>query len=241
MATNFFFNNFSSSQEQNLIEDLVIESIKVYGIDVYYIPKRENKKDKIYGEDSLVEYNTNYLIDMYIKNVDGFGGDGDFLSKFNIEIRDQITFTLARRTFDLEIGAIEAFKRPQEGDLIFFPLNKKLFQIKFVEHEPVFYQMGSLQMYDLKCELFEYSDEVLNTGIADIDNIMFKYSSSLNIFAVLTEDGFELTDENGYTVVNEGFDLEVQDILSDNQDIEREADAILDFTEADPFSEGGNY
>ncbi|NDD84708.1 hypothetical protein EBZ38_10635 [bacterium] len=241
MATNFFFNNFSSSQEQNLIEDLVIESIKVYGIDVYYIPKRENKKDKIYGEDSLVEYNTNYLIDMYIKNVDGFGGDGDFLSKFNIEIRDQITFTLARRTFDLEIGAIEAFKRPQEGDLIFFPLNKKLFQIKFVEHEPVFYQMGSLQMYDLKCELFEYSDEVLNTGIADIDNIMFKYSSSLNIFAVLTEDGFELTDENGYTVVNEGFDLEVQDILSDNQDIETEADAILDFTEADPFSEGGNY
>ncbi|NDG31293.1 hypothetical protein EB118_14635 [bacterium] len=241
MATNFFFNNFSSSQEQNLIEDLVIESIKIYGIDVYYIPKRENKKDRIYGEDSLVEYNTNYLIDMYIKNVDGFGGDGDFLSKFNIEIRDQITFTLARRTFDLEIGAIETFKRPQEGDLIFFPLNKKLFQIKFVEHEPIFYQMGSLQMYDLKCELFEYSDEALNTGIADIDNIMFNYSSSLNIFAVLTEDGFELTDEDGYTVVNEGFDLEVQDVLSDNQDIETEADVILDFTEADPFSEGGNY
>lgn len=241
MATNFFFNNFSSSQEQNLIEDLVIESIKIYGIDVYYIPKRENNKDKIYGEDSLVEYNTNYLIDMYIKNVDGFGGDGDFLSKFNIEIRDQITFTLARRTFDLEIGAIETFKRPQEGDLIFFPLNKKLFQIKFVEHEPVFYQMGSLQMYDLKCELFEYSDEVLNTGIADIDDIMYNYSTSLNIFAVLTEDGFELTDEDGYTVVNEGFDLEEQDVLSDNQDIETEADAILDFTEADPFSEGGTY
>ncbi|NBV29136.1 hypothetical protein EBS02_09015 [bacterium] len=180
-------------------------------------------------------------MDMYIKNVDGFGGDGDFLSKFNIEIRDQITFTLARRTFDLEIGAIETFKRPQEGDLIFFPLNKKLFQIKFVEHEPVFYQMGSLQMYDLKCELFEYSDEVLNTGIADIDDIMYNYSTSLNIFAVLTEDGFELTDEDGYTVVDEGFDLEEQDVLSDNQDIETEADAILDFTEADPFSEGGTY
>ncbi|NDB56559.1 hypothetical protein EB169_12130, partial [archaeon] len=147
MATNFFFNNFTSSAEQDLISDLVLESIKIYGLDVYYIPKREINKDTLYREDSLVEYNTSYLIDMYVKNVEGFEGEGDFLSKFNIEIRDQITFTVSKRNFESEIIRYETgILRPQEGDLIFFPLNNKVFQIKFVEHEAVFYQIGSLQM-----------------------------------------------------------------------------------------------
>ena len=161
MATNFYFNNFTSSAEQDLIAELVLESIKIYGLDVYYIPKKERNKDSIYGEDPIVEYNTSHLIDMYVKNVDGFEGEGDFLSKFNIEIRDQITFTISKRNFDNEVGRFEpGVLRPQEGDLIYFPLNDKIFQIKFVEHEAVFYQIGSLQMYDLKCELFEYSNEI---------------------------------------------------------------------------------
>lgn len=242
MATNFFFNNFSSSAEQDLISDLVLESIKIYGLDVYYIPKTEVNKDKIYGEDSLVEYSKSYLIDMYVKNVDGFEGEGDFLSKFNIEIRDQITFTVSKRNFEAEISREEVgITRPREGDLVYFPLNKKIFQIKFVEHEPVFYQIGSLQMYDLKCELFEYSNETLNTGINDIDKLQTSYSTSMNIFAVKNEDGSVLVDEDGYAIVTEEFDIESQDTLSDNQDIQNEADSILDFTESDPFSENGTY
>jgi hypothetical protein len=242
VATNFYFNNFTSSAEQDLIAELVLESIKIYGLDVYYIPKREVDKDKIYGEDSLVEYNTSYLVDMYVKNVDGFEGEGDFLSKFNIEIRDQITFTVSKRNFENEISRQESgILRPQEGDLIFFPLNNKVFQIKFVEHEAVFYQIGSLQMYDLKCELFEYSNEVMNTGFDLIDNLQNNFSTSFNNFALLTENGLEITDEERYTITREEFDLDTQDTLADNDDIEIEADGILDFTEADPFSEGGRF
>lgn len=242
MSTNFFFNNFQSSQEQLLIDDLVIESIKIYGLDCWYLPKKLIDKDKIYGEDSLSEYNKSYMVEMYVKNVEGFAGEGDFLSKFNVEIRDQITLTIARRTFENEIQYFEfGYTRPREGDLIFLPLNNKVFQIKFVEHEPVFYQMGALQMYDLKCELFEYSNEIMNTGFEAIDDLENNYSDAMNTFAILTENKLEITMEDGFSLINEAFNLEVQDVLSDNYDIETEADAFLDFTEADPFSEGGTY
>ncbi len=242
MSTNFFFNNFQSSQEQLLIEDLVIESIKIYGLDCFYLPKKLIDKDKIYGEDSLSEYNKSYMVEMYVKNVEGFAGEGDFLSKFNVEIRDQITLTIARRTFENEVQYFEfGYTRPREGDLIFLPLNNKVFQIKFVEHEPVFYQMGALQMYDLKCELFEYSNEIMNTGFEVIDDLENNYSDAMNTFAILTENKLEITMEDGFSLVREEFNLEVQDVLSDNYDIETEADAFLDFTEADPFSEGGTY
>jgi len=242
LSTNFFFNNFQSSQEQLLIEDLVIESIKIYGLDCWYVPKKLINKDKIYGEDSLSEYNKSYMVEMYVKNVEGFAGEGDFLSKFNVEIRDQITLTIARRTFENEVQYFEfGYTRPREGDLIFLPLNNKVFQIKFVEHEPVFYQMGALQMYDLKCELFEYSNEIMNTGFQAIDDLESNYSDTMNTFAILTENKLEITMEDGFSLVREEFNLEVQDVLSDNYDIETEADEFLDFTEADPFSEGGTY
>ena len=221
---------------------MVIESIKIYGLDCFYLPKKLIDKDKIYGEDSLSEYNKAYMVEMYVKNVEGFAGEGDFLSKFNVEIRDQITLTIARRTFENEVQYFEfGYTRPREGDLIFLPLNNKVFQIKFVEHEPVFYQMGSLQMYDLKCELFEYSNEIMNTGFPAIDDLESNYSTAMNTFAILTENNFEITMEDGYSLVNEEYDLEVQDVLSDNYDIETEADNFLNFTEADPFSEGGTY
>jgi len=226
-----------------LIEDLVIESIKIYGLDCWYIPKRIVKKDNIYGEDSLSEYNTSYMVEMYVKNVEGFAGEGDFLSKFNVEIRDQMTLTIARRTFEDEVQRYESINyiRPREGDLIFMPLNNKVFQIKFVEHEPVFYQMGALQMYDLKCELFEYSNEVFDTGFEAIDDLQNEYSDAMNTFAILSESGLELTMEDGFSLVREEFDLEVQDVLSDNFDVQTESDDFLDFSEADPFSEGGRF
>jgi hypothetical protein len=221
---------------------LVIESIKIYGLDCWYVPKKLIDKDKIYGEDSLSEYNKSYMVEMYVKNVEGFAGEGDFLSKFNVEIRDQITLTIARRTFENEVQYFEfGYTRPREGDLIFLPLNNKVFQIKFVEHEPVFYQMGALQMYDLKCELFEYSNEIMNTGFDAIDDLESNYSAAMNTFAILTENKLEITMEDGFSLVREEFNLEVQDVLSDNYDIETEADEFLDFTEADPFSEGGTY
>ncbi len=240
MPTNFFFNNFNSSQEQNLIENLIVESIKIYGQDMIYLPRRYGAYNNIYGEDASSFFNANYLVEFYIKNVDGFEGDGDFLSKFNLEIRDRVTLTIARRTWWDEIGVSEGRERPQEGDLIYFPLNKKIFQIKFVEHEAIFYQLGALQTYDLICELYEYSGETLDTGIPEIDAMQKTYSTALTSFSLLTEEFnyYYLTDEDGYKLVNESYDLEEIDSISDNSELETEGDGFIDFSVVDPFSEG---
>lgn len=241
--TNVFFNNFQSSQEQILIEDLVIESIKIYGHDVFYCPRTLVNKDEIYGEDSISRYDTQYMVEMYIKNVMGFQGEGDFMSKFNLQIRDQMTLTIARRTFFDEIGNVESLDRPQEGDLIYFPLNKKIFVVKFVEHEAIFYQLGALQTYDLNCELWEYSNEILNTGIEDIDKLQKQYSFDMSGYGIFTEDKYVLKSEDGYDLIQEQYDFssQVGDSLEDNVEIQAEADDVLDFSERDPFSEGVPY
>ena len=238
MATNFFFNNFQNNQEQLLIENLIIESIQIYGHEIIYVPRFVGAIDKLFGEDPLREYTRAIPIEMFIKNIEGFAGEGDFLSKFNIQIRDQITFSVARRTFASEIGTeVLESMRPREGDLIYFPLNRKIFEIKFVEHEAIFYQLGALQMYDLKCELFEYNNEYFNTGIGDIDALMNNYTLSANAFGLLTETLITLADEEGYSIVMENIDINENDPLASNDEIETIADGFVDFTETDPFSE----
>jgi hypothetical protein len=240
MPVSTYFNNFTNSQEQLLIEDLVIESIRIYGHDVFYCPRTLVNKDEIYGEDSISRYDTQYMVEMYVKNVMGFQGEGDFMSKFNLQIRDQMTLTIARRTFFDEIGNVESIDRPQEGDLIYFPLNRKIFIVKFVEHEAIFYQMGSLQTYDLNCELWEYSNEILNTGINDIDKLEKDYSFNMTAYGITTEDEYVIKDEDGYDLIQEqyNFSTQVGDSFEDNVEIQSEADNILDFSERDPFSEG---
>jgi len=240
MPTNFYFNNFNSSQEQILIENLIVESIKIYGQDMFYLPRRYRAYNEIYGEDASSFYNAYYMLEFYIKNVDGFEGEGDFLSKFNIEIRDRVTLTIARRTWWDEFGVNEGRDRPQEGDLIYFPLNKKIFQVKFVEHEAIFYQLGALQTFDLICELYEYSGETLDTGIPEVDAMQKDYSPALTSFSLLTEEFnyYYLTDEDGFKLVNESWSQEDIDPTSDNEDLELEADGFIDFSEIDPFSEG---
>lgn len=242
MATSVFFNNFQSSQEQILIENLILESIQIYGHDVYYLPRTTVNKDTIYEEATLSEFKTAHYVDMFIKNIDGFDGDGDFISKFGLEIRDRITFTIARRRFADDIGTEIELNRPREGDLIYFPLNRKVFEIKFVEHEAIFYQLGALQTYDLVCELFEYSSEKFATGIADIDDLYvgsvasgINYSIALSDFSLQTEDSnpYDLLAEDGYLLVDEQFA-----IAGDNEEIEAESDDFIDFSELDPFSEG---
>jgi hypothetical protein len=219
MATNFYFNNFTNSGEQNLIEDLIIESIRIYGHDLWYIPRTLVAKDELLNEDDLSTFNSAYMVEMYIKNVEGFEGDGDFLSKFGLQIRDSITFTIAVRKFNSEVGLYNEEVRPNEGDLIYFPLNRKIFEVQHVEHEAIFYQMGSLQTYDLRCELFEYSQERFNTGVLEIDTLFNRY--------ILTTNS---------AIAN----VESVDLLADNFTIETIADSIIDFTEANPFGES-NY
>ena len=217
MVSNFYFSNFENSMEQTLIEDLIIESIRIYGHNTYYINRTLGAHDDMLNEDDLPIFDDAYLMEMYIKNVEGFEGEGDFLSKFGLQIRDSITFTVAMRTFNAEVGANLDDVRPYEGDLIYLPLNNKVFEIKHVEHEAIFYQMGQLQTYDLRCELFEYSGERFQTGVEEVDVLFDDYVITSNT-AIANLDTIPLVD-------------------ADNEVFQREGEAILDFTEFNPFGE----
>ena len=237
MATNFFFNNFQSSQEQLLLENLIIETIKIYGQDMWYMPRKLNNYDKVYGADDQSSYESAYPIEIYIKSVDGFSGDGNFMSKFGLEIRDQVIFSVAQRIFNEEVGSFSSQPRPNEGDLIYFPLNKKCFQVKYVNKFEMFYQLGALQTWEMTCELFEYSNELMNTGIPEIDILQAKSSTNILDWNIMDESGFNLlTEDDEYIVMEQS---SVTDIVAaaDNDAIESESDIFVDFTAFDPFSE----
>ena len=205
MATNPYFNHYGkNTADQRLADDLVIESIKTYGIDVNYCPRTLVKVDLLLGEDALSEYNSSHTIEMYIKSVDGFEGEGDFVAKFGLQINDQVTFTVARRRWT-ELGLIGDGRdtAPKEGDIIYFPLTNALFQVLFIEDESVFYQTGGLQVYDLVCEMFTYSDQKLNTGIEAIDKIERLQAYSLD-FTLDTGSGDYTVEE----IVYQGESLE---------------------------------
>ena len=181
MATNHYFNHYGTdTPDQRLVENIVIESIKSFGIDVHYMPRTEVNTDSIFGEDRISKFEDARMVEVYIKSIDGFEGDGTFVSNFGLEVRDQITFTIARRRFqELNFETGHRDKEPLEGDLIFFPLSDSLFEIKHVQDTNVFYQMGGLQTFDLVCELFEYADEAIDTGIEELDKIEREESYSI--------------------------------------------------------------
>lgn len=236
--SNFFFNNYKSSQEQDLLESLIIESIAIYGLDCYYIPRKLNDYDAILGADDQSSYENAYPIVCYIENVNGFQGDGSFMSKFGLEIRDQLVVAVAQRIFNQEVGTFTSQLRPNEGDLLFFPLNNKCFQVKYTNKFEYFYQLGGLQTYQLTLELFEYSGEVMNTGIPEIDRLQKEYSINQFDWTLKDQLGAILTDEDGNIIVLEG--ANTSDILpnADNDLIQQESDQFVDFSSVDPFSEG---
>lgn len=171
MPTNVFFNH-AVSTEQHLYEDLVVESLRFYGHEVFYLPREIVEEDTILGEDVQSTFGDSYSVEMYIENTEGFEGEGDLFSKFGVQVRDQATFVLSLRSWERFISLdsnLATSLRPNEGDLIYFPLSGSLFEIKFVEHENPFYQVGKLFVFKLRCELFEYSGEDFDTGVTNID------------------------------------------------------------------------
>jgi hypothetical protein len=186
MPTNFYFNNFPAeqiTQEQLLVEDLVIEAMQIHGMDVYYLPRTSRDQvDYLFGEDTLKQYTTAYPIEMYLENVSGMDGEGDFISKFGLEIRDEVSLLVSRRRFKYMTGSSN-LARPREGDLIFIPLVRNFFEITFVEHEndqAMFYTLGrgrggNVYVFALKLKQFVFSDEVIQTGIDEIDSNIRDY------------------------------------------------------------------
>jgi hypothetical protein len=170
-TVNVYFSQ-GTKNEQFLIEDLIIESLKIYGNEVFYIPRTLVSLDNVLGEDRLSQFKTAFPIEMYFENVDSFGGQGAFIQKFGLVIEQSATLVVARRRWSQFIGRYGVTtlpNRPNEGDLIYFPLSGGLFEIKFVQHQDPFYQLGKLYVYKLQVELFQYASEAIDTGIAEID------------------------------------------------------------------------
>jgi len=240
MITNVFFDTEENSDEQRLYEELTIESIQINGEDVWYILRTMGNYDPLYGADDQSSYEKAYHVEMYLDNVMGFGGDREFMSKFaGLEIRDQVIFTMSRHRFWEDIGNENDFARPREGDLIYFPLAFRIFQIKYVNQWEFMLPLGKNYLWQMTCELFEYSGEKFNTGIPDIDNLQKQFSMNILDYVLKDTDGVPLmTEANNYLVVD-SYDYSKTFPLADNTTIntEEEDKNYIDWSELDPFSE----
>ena len=169
--------------EQNLVQDLVDEQIKLFGSDVFYIP-RVHLKDKSLGEVIQSEFSQSYMIEMFLVNVEGFGAGAEFVSKFGLRITDEIQFVVSRRRWEQSANPalnLAVDGRPNEGDLIYYPLTKALYEIKFVEREAPFYQLGQTYIYQMTAEIYQIGDDKFDTGIPDVDVVEEIYSTSISI------------------------------------------------------------
>lgn len=209
MATNLYFNNVPLSQitnEQLLVEDLVIEALQMYGMDCYYLPRStRDQVDYLFGEDTLKQYITAYPIEMYLENVMGMEGEQDFISKFGLEIRDEVRMLVSRRRFVATIPQI----RPNEGDLIYIPMVKNFFEITFVEHEndqAMFYTLGrgrggNIYVFGIKMKQYVFSNEIVDVGISEIDDQVRQYYPRTTI-ALTSGSGKFVNDEIIYQGAN---------------------------------------
>ena len=245
MATNFYFLNGNTSgttNEQRLLEDLIIESIKIYGHDVYYLPRRTMKQDDVLGEDVLSRFENAYPLEMYLTNVDGWEGDNELFTKFGIQVTHQATFVVSRRRWDDVVGGnpdelLQLPERPAEGDLIYFPKTNSMFEIKFVQHLNPFFQLGKFYIYSMSCELYQYSSEQFDTGVKEIDAVEGPSSQDVFEYQILLESGDLLLTTTGYSIIKETYATRTQVPFSDNTSFESEGQDILDFTAINPFGE----
>ena len=188
MPRNVYFSQAVKS-EQNLYEDLIIESLGIYGQDVYYIPRTIVNRDSILNEDPASTFDDAFLMEMYIENTEGFEGEGDLYSKFGLQIKDTATFIVSRRRWDDRVGPFSSQvenPKPAEGDLVFLPMTNSFFEINFVEDEQPFYQLSNIPVYKMECSLFEYNDEDFETGVESIDTATAKAAYQLPMDITIT-------------------------------------------------------
>ena len=222
MALNPFFLQ-GSPGEQDLVQSLINEQLKIYGVEVTYIPRKIVNRSTIFEELERSKFDDNFLLEAYVETFDGYGGQGDIMTKFGMTLKDELTLSISRERFEDFIAPfmegmpdeeILIDTRPREGDLVFFPLGNRLFEVKFVEHEDPFYQLGKNYVYKLECELFEYEDEVIDTSIEEIDTkvedlghitdlALIKEAENATAVAIIGTGGVEQVflneDGSGYT------------------------------------------
>ena len=242
MGTNVYFNTGTQS-EKNLYEDLMIEQLKIYGQDVFYIPRTLVKEDELLGEDVLSKFGDAYQIEMYFENVEGYEGEKEIMSKFGLQMNEDVTFVVSRRRFEQLVSTDSNLiikTRPNEGDLIYFDKVKKMFEISFVDHDDPFYQVHNIPAFKLKCKTFQYSGEDLDTGIAEIDAIESANSLDMLQHQLTLEDGTgQIQLETGDYIIQESFVVDTIDENAMNDFFDKQDDTILDFTESNPFGDIG--
>ena len=286
MATNTYFTQ-GTTGEQDLTQSLVNEQIAMFGRDVYYIPRTLVKQDTVFGEDTMSKFEGAYLIEAFIEDNSGFRGDGDMFTKFGVQIADQATFVISRTRFTEAVddnATLIVEGRPNEGDLVYFPMANKIFEIQFVEYEVPFFTLGKQYTWGLRCELFQYSDEDIDTGITEVDAIEVNYANAISVNVAEGGSGDFVAEEivtggnsnvtatvkswNSATrqlvLYNRSGIFSIPETLTGNTSsaawtsatyntlnnknddsqanwaIETQADAIVDFTEGNPFGEFGN-
>lgn len=227
MPRNVYFSQGTNS-EQRIYEDIIIEGLRIYGHDVYYLPRKIIKEDGIFNEASLSEFGSSYMIEAYVENVDGFEGEGDLLSKFGLEIRDQATLVVSNKRWNQLVGRFQdpVEARPQEGDIIFFPMVNTMFEIKYVEQETPFYQLQNLPVFKLKIEAFEYGNEAIDTGVDEIDAFESKLGSRIRLITGSTSS-FAVGDDVTQSQVGLTINGEIAELIGDN---DSPAGSIIDVT-----------
>ena len=286
MALNTYFSQ-GTTGEQDLTQSLVNEQIKMFGKNVYYIPRTLVKNDTVFGEDTMSKFDDAFEIEAFIEDNSGFRGDGDMFTKFGVQIADQATFVISRTRFTEAVddnATLIVEGRPNEGDLVYFPLANKIFEIQFVEYEVPFFTLGKIYTWGLRCELFQYSDEDIDTGIAEVDAIEVNYANAISVNVAEGGSGDFVAEEivtggnsnvtatvkswNSATrqlvVYNRSGIFSIPETLTGNTSsaawtsatyntlnntndesqsnwaIETQSDAIIDFSEGNPFGEFGN-
>lgn len=229
-----------NSNEHRLYESLIIESIRQYGVEFYYVPRELVAKDEIFVEDRLSKFKNAYMIEGYVDEIDGFSGQGNFMSKFGLVIEEQASVTIAVKRWEELVGRFGTTiipNRPNEGDLFYFPTSDTLFEIKYVENQQPFYQLGKLYVYKLRIEAFQYSSERINTGVEEIDNIALANSFDLSEREITDEGGlpFVQEDDSGSVVRDDSSIGEEERVYGKNSAFTQEAEKVLRFDEDNPF------
>ena len=244
MPTSVYFDT-GLTTEQRLYENLIIEQLSVFGQDVYYLPRKLVNEDTLFDEDTSSSFNDAYIIEMYLDNIEGYEGQKEMMTRFGIDMQDEATFVVSKRRFEQLISLDQNLivsTRPNEGDLIYFPTGKKLFEISFVDHDDPFYQLQNLPVFKMRCRTFEYSHEDMATGLDTIDAIETAQSLDALEYQIILEAGTDsgtnyLITEDGDWIVSEAYSVDTVDTSSDSDWFETQGDSILDFSEMNPFGE----
>jgi ketosteroid isomerase-like protein len=239
MATKAIHSYYDDSDAQRMLQKIVQDVVQVFGHDCWYVPRTVDVREEVLNEAETASYRAAYPVEMYVKTVDHMGGEGALLQKYGLTEYDELTFTISMKAWaELVRTRDTTLTRPREGDLIYVPMIRAAFRVRYVDKKAFFYQLGELQAWDVVAELYEASSETFDTGVPEIDDVYQLVTEDLSELAVTTEDGDLLRTEDGWYLEVVDYRDYVPD-MDDGHALEDAADDIIDWSESNPFGDEG--